>query len=193
MIQGVARETGQPEDKTADVLAMGMPVLLGAMKRNAASPQGAQGIMDLLSSGDSANILDDLGSFFGGGVDASARSQGASLLEDLLGDRQPEMESALSQRSGLNAAAISNMLKIAAPILMGYLARQRSHSNAADSGGLNSMLGNMLSGQPGQNQDLITSLIDRDGDGSVLDDISDMMSGKGKNKGLAGMLGDLLS
>ena len=51
------------------------------------------------------------------------------------------------------------------------------------------MLGGMLSGQTSQNQDLITSLIDADGDGSVLDDISDMLSGSGKKKGgLAGML-----
>lgn len=193
MIKGVAMETGQPEDKTADVLAMGMPVLLGAMKKNAASPEGAQGLMDLLSSNDSGSILDDLGGFFGGGVDESVKSQGAGLLGDLLGHKQPEMENALSRHTGLDPSAIAHMLKIGGPILLGFLARQRAQANVADSGGLNSLLGSLLSGQPGQNQDLITSLIDADGDGSVLDDISDMLSGSGKKKGgLAGMLGDLM-
>ena len=193
MIKGVAMETGQPEDRTADVLAMGMPVLLGAMKKNAASPEGAQGLMNLLGGDDSGSILDDLGGFFGGGVDESVKNQGAGFLGDLLGDRQPEVENALSQRSGLDHGAISNMLKIGAPILLGFLARQRFKSNVNDPGGLNSLLGGMLSGQPGQNQDLITSLIDTDGDGSVLDDVADLMSGKTKKGGLAGMLGDLLS
>jgi hypothetical protein len=194
MIKGVAQETGHPEDKTADVLAMGMPVLLGAMKRNAATPEGAQGLMELLSSNDTGSVLDDLGGFFGGGVDESVKTQGAGFLGDLLGNKQTEVENALSQRSGLDPSAIASMLKIGAPILLGFLARQRAQANVADSGGLNSMLGGMLSGQTSQNQDLITSLIDADGDGSVLDDISDMLSGSGKKKGgLAGMLGDLMS
>ena len=33
LISGVAGQTGQPEDKTADVLSMAMPLLLGAMKK----------------------------------------------------------------------------------------------------------------------------------------------------------------
>ena len=194
MIRGVAEETGQPEDKTADLLSMGMPVLLGAMKKNvAASPEGAQGLIDLLDSGDAGSILDDLGGFFGGGVDQSVKDQGAGLLGNLLGERQPQVENALSQRSGLDTAAIANILKIGAPILLGFLARQRAQANVSDAGGLNSMLGGMLSGQSGHNQDLITSLIDTDGDGSVLDDIADMMSGTGGKKGgLGGLLGNLM-
>ena len=33
LISGVAGQTGQPENKTADVLSMAMPLLLGAMKK----------------------------------------------------------------------------------------------------------------------------------------------------------------
>jgi len=193
MIQGVAQETGQSEDKASEVLTMAMPLLLGAMKKNASSPQGAEGLINALSSRHTGSILDDMDGFFGGGVDASAKSEGEGILGHVLGQRQPAVESALSQRSGLDAGTIAQILKIGAPILLGFLGRQRAQANVSDASGLNSLLGSMLGGQPSQNQDLITSLIDTDGDGSVLDDISEMLLGnKGKKGGLGGMLGDLL-
>ena len=40
VISGVAGQTGQAENKTAYVLSMAMPLLLGAMKKNVATPEG---------------------------------------------------------------------------------------------------------------------------------------------------------
>ena len=50
VISGVASQTGESENKTADVLGMAMPLLLGAMKKNVATPGGAEGLMSALSS-----------------------------------------------------------------------------------------------------------------------------------------------
>ena len=163
LINGVARETGQPSDRTADVLGMALPLLMGAMKKNVQNPQGAEGLMNALSSRHTGNIL---------------------------GSRQPVVENELSKRTGLSAADIAEMLKIAAPVIMGLLGRQRAQANISDSSGLNTLLGSMLGGQPKQNQDLITSLIDSDGDGSVLDDVAGMVLGGGSSS--KGGLGDLL-
>ena len=192
LIQGVSRETGQPENKTADVLGMALPLLMGAMKKNASSPEGAQGLMNALSSKHNGSILDDLGGLFGGGVDAGVLNDGAGILGHVLGSRQPAVETALSQKSGMDADTIASILKIAAPIILGYLGKQRAQNNISDADGLTSLLGSMLGGQPRSNQSLITSLIDADGDGSVLDDVADMMMGGSKKKsGLGGMLGGL--
>ena len=60
LISGVAGQTGQSENKTADVLGMAMPLLMGAMKKNASTPGGAQGLMNALSSKHDVSILDDL-------------------------------------------------------------------------------------------------------------------------------------
>jgi hypothetical protein len=73
---------------------------------------------------------------------------------------------------------------------MGLLGKQRAHNNISSGSDLNTMLGSLLGGQPRQNQDLITSLIDSDGDGSVLDDVSDIVLGGGSGTG--GGLGSLL-
>ena len=192
LISGVAGQTGQPENKTADVLSMAMPLLLGAMKKNVTSPQGAEGLMSALSSKHDGSILDNLGGLFGGGVDESVMNDGAGILGHVFGNKQPQVENALSQKSGLDAGSIANILKIAAPIVMGFLGRQKAQSNVSDANGMNSLLGSMLGGQPQQNQSLITTLLDADGDGSILDDVAGMVMGGGKKKGgLGGLLGGL--
>jgi len=193
LVSGVAGQTGQSENKTAEVLGMAMPLLLGAMKKNTAEPQGAEGLMNALSSRHDGSILDNLGGLFGGGVDSNVLDDGAGILGHVLGARQPKVENALSQKSGLDAATIANILKIAAPILMGFLGRQKAQSHVSDANGLNTLLGSMLGGQPQQNQSLIESLLDSDGDGSILDDVAGMVVGaKSKKKsGLGGLLSGL--
>jgi hypothetical protein len=192
LINGVAGQTGQPENKTADVLSMAMPLLLGAMKKNVSSPQGAQGLMSALSSKHDGGLLDDLGGLFGGGVDQSVMNDGAGILGHVFGGKQANVENALSQKSGMDAGTVAQILKIAAPLVMAYLGRQKAQSNVNDANGLNSLLGSMLGGQPEQNQSLITTLLDADGDGSVLDDVAGMVMGTSKKKsGLGGLLGGL--
>ena len=192
LISGVAGQTGQPEDKTADVLSMAMPLLLGAMKKNTSDPQNAAGLMNALSSKHNGSILDNLGGLFEGGVNNDVINDGAGILGHVLGNKQSTVENAISQKSGVDAGNVAQILKIAAPIVMGFLGRQKAQGNVSDANGLSSLLGSMLGGQPQQNQSLITSLLDADGDGSVLDDVAGMVLGsKEKKGGLGGMLGGL--
>lgn len=193
LISGVAGQTGQSEGKTADVLSMAMPLLLGAMKKNVSSPEGAQGLMSALQGGKhDGSILDNLGGLFGGGVDESVTNDGAGILGHLFGGKQANVENALSEKSGLDAGSIANILKIAAPIVMGFIGKQTAQSGVNDANGMNALLGSMLGGQPQQNQSLITTLLDADGDGSILDDVAGMVMGsQSKKGGLGGLLGGL--
>jgi len=192
VISGVAGQTGQAENKTADVLSMAMPLLLGAMKKNVAKPEGAQGLMNALSTKHDGSILDELGSLFSGGVDQSVMDDGAGILGHVFGGKQANVENALSQRSGIDTGSIANILKIAAPIVMGILAKQTSENKISDASGMNNLLGSMLGGQPEQNQSLLTTLLDADGDGSILDDVAGMVMGGSKKKGgIGGLLGGL--
>jgi hypothetical protein len=192
VIRGVAGQTGQAENKTADVLSMAMPLLLGAMKKNAATPEGAQGLMNALSSKHDGSILDDLGSLFSGGVDQSVMDDGTGILGHVFGGKQVNVENTLSQRSGIDTDSVANILKIAAPIVMGILAKQTSENKVSDASGMDNLLGSMLGGQPEQNQSLLTTLLDADGDGSILDDVAGMVMDSPKKKGgIGGLLGNL--
>jgi len=195
IINGVAGQSGQSTDKTSSVLTMALPVLIGAMKRNTASPEGAAGLMGALSGKHDGSILDNLGGLFEGGVDQSVMDDGAGILGHVLGGSQNNVTNALSQKTGMDSGAIMEILKVAAPLVMGYLGKQSKQQNVADSNGIGNLLGGLLGGgdtAPKQ-QSLIESLLDGDGDGSILDDVAGMVlnSGGDKKGGLGGLLGGL--
>lgn len=194
LISGVAGQTGQSENKTADVLSMAMPLLMGAMKKNASTPGGAQGLMNALSSKHDGSILDDLGGLFGGGVDQGVMDDGAGILGHVFGTKQPQVENALSSKSGIDAGSISQILKIAAPLVLGYLGKQTKQQNLSSPDALTGLLGGLMGGSNTQKeQSLIETFLDSDGDGSVIDDLAGMVlnSGGSKSGGLGGLLGGL--
>jgi len=194
IISGVSGQTGQSADKTGNLLSMAMPVLMGAMQKNAATPEGASGLLSAISGKHSGGgILDNLGGLFEGGVEENVTNDGAGILGHILGGKQPAVENALSQKSGMDAGSVGQILKVAAPILMGVLGKQASQNNVTDANGLTSMLGGMLGGGQGsKQQSLIESFLDADGDGSILDDVAGMILGGGQKKGgLGGLLGGL--
>ena len=197
LVSGVANQTGQPESKTADVLSMAMPLLMGAMKKNSSTPGGAQDLMNALSnSNHDGSILDNLGGLFGGGVDSNVINDGAGILGHVLGSKQPQVENALSSRSGIDAGTVSQILKIAAPILLGYLGKQTRQQNLDSPDALSGLLGGLMGGNKtaAKQQSLVETFLDSDGDGSVLDDLAGMVMGGGgaaKKNNLGGLLGGL--
>ena len=128
IIEGVSAQSGQSQDKTSGVLTMALPVLMQAMKRNASTPQGAEGLLGALNNKHDGSILDNLGDFFGGGVNQEVMDDGGKILGHVLGGRQQNVEKALSNKSGMDASSVGNILKVAAPILMGVLGKQQRFS-----------------------------------------------------------------
>lgn len=191
IIHGLSQETGTPPNKTAEVLSMAMPLLLGAMKKNASNPEGAKGLMNAVENKHDGSIMDNLGNLFQGGVNADVMQDGAGILGHLLGDKKTKVSHALGQKTGVDANSISRILQVAAPILMGFIGKKKSQHGVSDAGSMNSLIGGLLGGQPQQNQSLIMSLLDSDGDGSVLDDVAGMVLGGKKKGGLGGMLGGM--
>lgn len=194
IISGVAGQTGQDESKTSGLLTMALPVLMQAMQRNAATPEGAQGLMSALNGGKhDGSILDNIGGLFNGGVDDNVMQEGDKILGHVLGGKRENVQNALSQKSGVDSGAVSQILKVAAPILMGVLGKQQQQQNVSDSSGISNMLGSLLGGSSAQSeQSFLTSILDADGDGSIVDDVAGMVLGGDKKAGgLGGLLGGL--
>ncbi len=193
IISGVAGQTGQPADKTSGLLSMALPVLMGAMKKNASTPDGAQGLLGALNK-HQGGILDNLGGLFDGGVDDNVQQDGAGILGHLLGSKQPAVENALSKESGMDIGAVGNILKVAAPLLMGMVGKQTQSAGISDANGLGSLLGGLMGNSASSNSgssSILTSILDADGDGSIIDDIAGMAMGGKKKGGLGGLLGGL--
>lgn len=198
MIGGLSQESNQPQDKTASVLSMAMPLLMGAMKRNASTPEGAAGLMGALNGKHNGSILDNLGGLFSGGVNEDVKQDGLGILGHVLGGSQDNVVSALSNKSGVDTNGVMQILQVAAPLVLGYLGKQKNQQNVSDQNGIGDLLGGLLGGGAqggaGKEQSLIESILDGDNDGSVIDDIAGMVLGGGKSSGgggLGGLLGGL--
>lgn len=193
IVGGISKETHQPEDKTASVVAMAMPILMGAMKRNANTEGGAASLMNALNNKHDGSILDNLGSLFSGGVNEEVKKDGDGILGHVLGGSKDNAVHALSQKSGLDSNSVMQILQVAAPILLGYLGKQKQQQNVNSNSGIGDLLGGLMGGGSGQSQQqsMIESLLDGNNDGSVIDDIAGMVLGGGSQKkgGLGNILG----
>src|SRR5690606_10283446 len=183
IIDGISHETKQPMDKTASVVTLAMPLLLGAMKRNANNQNGAAQLMNALDSKHTGDILENLTGLFGGGVNEEVKQDGLGIIGHILGGSQKNAVQALSQKSGVHTNTVMQILQVAAPILLGYLGKQKQQQAVNSESGIGDLLGSLMGGGQGQSkqQSMIESLLDGNNDGSIIDDIAGMVIGGGNN------------
>lgn len=192
LICSASEKTNTSPDRTASVLSSAMPLILGAMKRNAATPDGAASLNNALENNKhDGSLLDNLGGLLSGGSLDDLMSDGGGILGHVLGGKQERVEQTISKTSGVDAGSVGQIIKMAAPIIMGILGSQKRKDNVSQNG-LGDLLGSVLGSQSTNDQSLIETLLDADGDGSVIDDVAGMVLGGNKKKGgLGGMLGGL--
>ncbi len=193
LVEGLSSQIGQSKSNTSNLLNMAMPVLLQAMQRNASSPKGAAGLMGALSNKHDGSILDNLGAVFSGSNSNAIQEDGGKILGHVFGNRQQNIQNALSKQSGMDASSVSQILKIAAPVVMGLLGKQQRQTSVRDASGLTNMLGGLIGGNFHNNkQSFIESILDADNDGSIVDDVAGAVLGK-SNNGVGGLLGKLFN
>ena len=86
---------------------------------------------------------------------------------------------------------VAQILKVAAPILMGVVVKQARQTGVQDASGIVNILGGLLGGgSSSKQQSLIESLLDSNGNGTIVDDVAGMLlGGVGQKKGgLGGLL-----
>ncbi len=193
LIEGLSSQTGQSKSNTSNLLNMALPVLMQAMQRNASTAKGASGLLNALSNKHDGSILDNLGGIFTGGNANAIEQDGGKILGHILGNRQANVQQALSRQSGVKPSAVGQILKVAAPILMGLLGKQQRQSSVSDANGLTNLLGGLIGGNFHDNkQSFFESILDADNDGSVLDDVAGAVLGQ-KNNNIGGLLGKLFN
>ena len=196
LINNTSQQLGQDKAKTATAMSTALPLLLGAMKNNAKTPEGATGLLSALGNDKhSGGILDNLGDVLGGdSIDEDVMQDGAGILSHVFQGKEQNIANAVGKSSGLDAGSAMNALKVAAPVLMGLLGKESRQQNVADQNGIGDLLGGLLGGGGQQEESMVTRLLDADNDGSVIDDVAGMLlGGGGGKKGRAGgLLGGLL-
>lgn len=188
LIDGITKQTGVSAEQTSSVLSMALPLLMGAMQKNSETEQGASNLLNALQSDKhNGSLLSNIGGFLGG-TNSDLTSDGAGILGHLLGDKTTSVENAISAKTGVSSSSVSQILKMAAPFLMSFLGKQISDNKVNSASGLGSVLESVLGSKQGGN--MLTSLLDSNGDGNILDDVAEMVLGK-KDSGILGSIGSL--
>ncbi|MFT7599449.1 MAG: hypothetical protein ACI8TP_002382 [Acidimicrobiales bacterium] len=180
---------GADENAMGGLISAALPAILGGLAKNAEQADGASSLASALDDHDDS-IFGNLGSLLGGG------GPGDAILGHVLGQKRPQVEQQVAGNAGVDLSMITKLLPLLAPLVMGYLSKQKKTNNL-DEAGLGAMLNNerkaVEAKQPGLGG--LASILDADGDGSVLDDVMNMATGGGGGSskgGLGGLLGKLL-
>lgn len=170
----IGQAAGTDPNTTQNVIQAALPLLLGAMSRNTATAQGAESLAGALSRDHDGSILDNLGGFLSSGD----TSQGSGILGHVFGQRQETIQNELGNRFGLSAGQIGQILMMLAPVVLGMLGRTQ-RQQGLDAGGLAGLIGqqSVQAQQASPMMGMLNQLLDRDGDGSSLDDIAGMVGG----------------
>lgn len=175
----MSRQLGISEDQTREALPAAVAALTGQMAQNAAQPQGAQQLANALKRDHDGSLLDSLDDFLGGAGGAGGLgAAGAAILGHVFGQRQEQVQGKLGRSTGLDGQTMSRLLAMLAPIVLAYLGKQQ-RQRQLDPGGLAEVLGQERQRveQHPQARGGLGALLDRDGDGSVIDDLTDLAGG----------------
>ena len=153
-------------------------LLLDAISRNAQSQERGGGLYGALKKDHDGGILGDLMGVLGGQrrVENPKTTNGTGIINHLLGKRQLKAAQIISQMSGIDIFKSGVLMQLIAPVIMGVVG-QTQKSNGLDLGGLAKVLmggGQSQSAQGGGVGGLLSKILDRDGDGSMMDDLLNM-------------------
>lgn len=169
-VGAISQSIGADESTTSSAIQAALPLIVGALAKNASTEEGAGALAGALDRDHDGSMLDDLAGFVLG--DGAQQANGAGILGHIFGDRQEAVQQGVSQASGVDMSTIAKLLPILAPIVLGYLGRQKQEQGL-DPAALAGMLGGATQ-QMQQEQSplmgMLSAVLDSNHDGSMMDD-----------------------
>lgn len=160
---GAVRQAGQrfglSEDQTSSALNQLVPALMAGLQRNTSQEGGVDALASALQRGHHSQYLDNPELL----TQESTTEEGNSILGHIFGSKDVSraVASRAAEQTGIGSDILKKLLPVAATMVMGSLSKQAA---SAPSGSQETGVGGFLS-----------SLLDRDRDGSVADDVAGML------------------
>ena len=190
LIDGASKQLNLSPQTAATALSAAMPMIMGAMKNNAAKPEGAAGLLKAFGSDQhsSGGILDQLSNILGGeSIDSNVLTDGSKILGHLFGGQQNNAAEVVGKSSGIDMNSAASLLSIAAPLVMAYLGKNAQQQGVSNEQGVMGLLDNFLGDN--NKEELLNSVAkiqDFDNNDDTTDDIASVLSGLGGNTGMIG-------
>lgn len=165
-VDQLAAHFGLPREQTSDALATLMPALAAGLQKNMASQDGASSLVSALSSGHHEKYLENPSTL----TEPSTREDGNAILGHVLGSKDVSRAVAAraSEKTGVDTGILKQMLPMVAALTMGGLSRQTHAGSALNADG-QAADGSIIS--------MLEPLLDRNRDGSMVDDVVGMVGG----------------
>ena len=203
----VASEAGNKfgisKNQVIALLAVAAPLVISYLrKKSQENPNEAEALNKALDRDHDGSILNDPSQ-------AMARQQeGGSILDHVFGGQKATVENQLSQNTGISMDKIGPILAMLAPLIMGYIGKEKQSGGVTSGGGLGDLLGGILGSAQNQAQaqnsnplnDILGSVLgggSQQSSGNPLNDILGSVLGGGNQQqqsqgGLGGLLGSIL-
>jgi hypothetical protein len=166
----IAQRIGADPGQTQRAIGAALPAILTALNRNTNSTEGAKALDRALERDHDGSLLDNLGGFLSGGLGGKQADGGG-----VLGGQRRQVEQGVAQASGLDVGQVSKLLPLLAPVVMAALGRQKRRAGL-DGGALSGLLGQEATrarqAAPSGVLGALGGFLDKDGDGSVGDDVA---------------------
>ncbi|SEM19264.1 hypothetical protein SAMN05421856_101651 [Chryseobacterium taichungense] len=182
------------------LLAVAAPLIISYLRKKSQDTHEAESLNAALDKDHDGSILNDVSQ-------AEARqSEGNSILTHIFGGEKGNVENQLSQKTGISIDKIGPVLSMLAPVIMGYIGREKQQNNVG-AGGLGSLLDGILGNASSQAQnqqsnplnDIIGNVLGSGNTGTSSNPLSDILGNvlgnndpkKKDNDGLGGLLGNI--
>lgn len=193
---------GISKNQVIALLAVAAPLVISYLrKKSQDDPNEAEALNNALDKDHDGSILDDPSQ-----VEAR-QAEGGSILSHIFGGDKANVENQLSQNTGISMDKIGPILGMLAPLIMGYIGKQKQSSGVTSGGGLGDLLGGILGNANEQAQgqstnpinDILGSVLGGGSSsadsGNPLGNILGSVLGGGNQQsqgGLGGLLGSIL-
>lgn len=192
---------GIQKNQVIALLAVAAPLIISYLRNKSQDQKEAESLNNALDRDHDGSILNDISQ-------ADARqAEGGSILDHIFGGNKVNVENQLSQDTGISMDKIGPILAMLAPVIMGYIGKEKQQNNV-NAGGLGDLLGGILGGASQQAQaqdsnplnDILGSVLgggQAQSSGNPLNDILGSVLGGGNQQqaqqgGLGGLLGSIL-
>jgi OOP family OmpA-OmpF porin len=148
MQQAIASRLGESSQAVQGGLGAATAATLGGLASKAADSGFLGQIMGLVTGGGGQDILGSLSSIASGGPSGATGDLVSKFLPMVFGSNQGQVTNQIAQQTGISAASAGGILKMAAPLVLGYLAKMHS-TGSLNASSLGSMLKAEAPGLPG--------------------------------------------
>lgn len=134
-VDQIAGKLGIQQGQANSALSAAVPAILAGLAQNTKKQEGTAALAGALDRDHDGSVLDDDQYF-----DHYEEKKGANILGHVFGEKTPAVESQVSALGGLSGGQGADLMKMLAPLVMGFLGKQKS-SGGLDIGALSQMLG----------------------------------------------------